>query len=310
MTTLQVLLVGGGGSGATNSLFYGPLGGGGGEVRIVDFSADLTASLHIVVGTAGVQSSAASGVLAPQIARPGTTPGVTTSGSSGNGNTGYWVFGGTTTPGGGGGAGSSAPGASGGTGVVASAGGGSLFAGDSTCYGGGGAAGVHGSTAGTADCGGGTVTDGATTMTANSPLANSGGGGSGTDSGSSVGASGVVVVRWNAPAAVTLTFAGNLHGASVPSETVASGSPPTKPTDPAAAGFVFKGWYTDPALTTAANFSNPISADTTFYASFAPVLAATGGGFNPIELPIGIAALAAGLALSMATIRRRAQRTA
>ena len=52
---------------------------------------------------------------------------------------------------------------------------------------------------------------------------------------------------------------------------VASGDTVAKPTDPAASGYVFEGWCTDAACTTAFDFSTPITADLTLYAKWAAV---------------------------------------
>jgi uncharacterized repeat protein (TIGR02543 family) len=313
MTQLEVLLVGGGGSGLGDSSFgsfdYGPGGGGGGAVTVVDFSGDTSDPLTLVVGGEDGISSATNGTTT------GTADGgfgseFGESGESGSGNEGW-----AGNPGGGGGA-SASPASQydGGAGVTpASVDPGTLFAGDVTCYGGGGAVGDHGGTIGVATCGGGYVTDGTSTTSVVAPLANSGGGGGAGDgtpkhAGNEAGASGVVVVRWNAPPTVTLTFDNDGHGATVPPELVAEGTDPTKPATPTASGFVFKGWYTDASLTTKADFSVPLTADATFFASWTPALATTGGTVSPLGVPIGVAALGVGVTLAIAGSRRRKTR--
>jgi uncharacterized repeat protein (TIGR02543 family) len=323
MSNLQVLLVGGGGNGENTRIgnsptppfepiTYGPNGGGGGQVAVFDFSADAATSTPLTLVVGGpVQASTATDGTITRTAAAGESATGFGGGASGNGNPG-WT---TTEPeGSGGGAGAPAPNEfSGGAGTVvdaiAPAG---PFSTDPTCYGGGGAVGLHGGTIGTATCGGGYVTDGATTTTLVEAGENSGGGGGGGDTasvnpGDTSGTSGLVVVRWTVQT-VTLTFASDGHGATVAPETVPIGGAPTAPANPTATGFVFKGWYTNAGLTTPADFSAALTTSTTFFAKWDPVLAATGGGYNPMEIPIGIAALAGGLVLALVGMRRRTPR--
>jgi len=320
MTQLQVLLVGGGGDGAYSG------GGGGGQVEIVDFDGGTAAPLTINVGAGQAPSSVEEGTTTVS-ALPGTqafsgtpNPSPGTSGVSGNGHAG-WPENGV---GGGGGGASASPTNSldGGAGLAASsapvvnpAGTATtllipLFAGDSTCYGGGGSVG-DGTTDGLASCNSGSVATGGALV---APTANFGGGAGAVTSPSSgslaAGASGIVVVRWNATPAVTLTFNNGGHGTAVPTQNLLSGNAPTKPADPAAAGFVFRGWYTDPGLTSPANFASPISASTTFYAAFSPILATTGVTLNPWEIPLGATGLGLGLALVVLAKRRSRTRVA
>jgi uncharacterized repeat protein (TIGR02543 family) len=309
MTKLQVLLVAGGGAGG-EARGYGPAGGGGGEVKVVDFSGDTSTDLNLIVGDSGQASSAAEGAATPLSAAAGGDASFSSAdpGSSGNGNAGYanWS---TDLHGGGGGAGASPSstgnGYDGGAGAIVSAiaPSGSLFSTDTNCYGGGGAAGDD-TTQGTATCGGGAFSSGSP-ATLVAPTPNTGGGGGSLPGGSaaSTGATGLIVVRWNAPT-VTLTFARNGHGATIAPETIVVGAVPTKPANPSADGFIFKGWYTDAALTTKADFSAPLSASTTFYAGWDPALAVTGGTLNPLAAPLGITGLSIGLALVLVGRRR------
>ena len=324
ISNLQVLLVGGGGSGvnhspgfsippATTIPEYGPNGGGGGDVKVVDFSAETSTTLHLTVGGSGGTSSV----------NDGTTTTTAAGGSSGTdaagGDSGSGKAGWSTTSPAGAGAGAGASPANefnGGAGKTpaAVAPSGSIFATDVTCYGGGGAIGFHSGTIGSASCGGGTLTDGATSTSLTAPTVNHGGGGAGGDVGtanaaSTAGASGAVVVRWTPPT-VTLTFASS-HGSAVAPETVTVGAAPTRPTDPVVDGFVFKGWFTDPGLTTPADFSAPLTADATFFPSFGIVLATTGGVISPLEVPLGLGGLGAGIAVvaAVAINRRRARVT-
>jgi uncharacterized repeat protein (TIGR02543 family) len=310
ISQLQVLLVAGGGGGISGGVGYAG-GGGGGQVKVVDFSSDTSTPLNLVVGDSGQASSVAEGTAPAVQALPGTNAEFETDGASGSGNPG-WATVAADGHGGGGGAGTSPTnGYDGGAGATAAsvAPTGSLFSNDTTCYGGGGAVGVDGSPMGVATCGAGYAVDPAGTVTVTAPTANSGGGGGGASTNltltTNYGASGVVVVRWKAPASVTLTFANNGHGASVASEKLFVGETPTQPADPTADGFAFRGWYSDAALTSKADFSAPITASTTFYASWDPTLALTGGGGpSPWEVPLGIAALGTGLALFVVGLRR------
>lgn len=69
----------------------------------------------------------------------------------------------------------------------------------------------------------------------------------------------------------TVTFEVN-GGSAVPSQTVVDGSTATQPVDPTRTGYTFAGWYEDAGLTTAFNFSTPITADTTIYAQWTEVI--------------------------------------
>lgn len=266
MGQLEVLLVGGGGAGnqgysgsSTPSDNYDPSGGGGGAVTIVGFSSDPTADLRLTVGGPGLTSVAMQGaaMLTAAWAGGGGKGGV--GGASGSGNLGAGAGGG------GGGAGASPAGGNsynGGAGAIVAdiAPIGSLFSTDNSCYGGGGASGV-----GTATCGGGS---------AGAPgSANTGGGGG---AGATLGGSGLVVLRWIPLADVTISFSNNGHGGTVAPQTFSPGGTATRPAvDPTETGFVFNGWYTDAALKTQVDFSLPVTASTTFYASWTAVTPTT-----------------------------------
>ncbi|PJJ78357.1 putative repeat protein (TIGR02543 family) [Salinibacterium amurskyense] len=82
------------------------------------------------------------------------------------------------------------------------------------------------------------------------------------------------------------------------------------PAEPTASGYTFSGWYTDAALSTLADFSTPITANTALFAGWAavaaadtePMLAETGSS-APL-LPIGVLSallLAAGIVLRRRT---------
>jgi hypothetical protein len=343
MTKLEILLVGGGGQGnssATPIPDNSPTGyataGGGGQVRIVDFSAETASPIDVRVGAPDARTRVVSATNDRlEDATAGNDGGYTDGGRGGGGEFGsaqmtdsdpaiaYGAGGGGATvvqtpavvpnaavpnlraaiaadPG-------AANGANGGAGVIVStiAPAGSLFANDTNCYGGGGAVGVAG-IMGLPGCGGAGPTDNtATALTV--VTANSGGGGGAATTTSAIqsrGAAGLVVIRWNAPT-VTLSFNASGHGTGSAPETVVVGTAPAKPADPTASGLVFKAWYTDAQLTTLADFSQPLSADTTFYAAFDPALAATGGVLNPAELALAFAALVSGGGLLAFAARRR-----
>jgi uncharacterized repeat protein (TIGR02543 family) len=57
-------------------------------------------------------------------------------------------------------------------------------------------------------------------------------------------------------------------GSSIAAVSVSSGATVTAPTDPTLASYTFGGWYTSAAKTTAYNFSDPVTADTTLYAKW------------------------------------------
>lgn len=321
MGQLEMLLVGGGAAGNFDNVGYG---GGGGEVTLVDFSADTTTPIAVAVGAAEAASTATQGAAQPLQARPGDEE------SSGNGNTSD-----TGNPGtGGGGAGAPAVGANGGaglTGAGAAAAAGmsaSLFANDMNCYGGGGAYGNVGGSVGTATCGGGTVTDDGVTSVLVAPAPNSGGGGSVSPDAIptiTAGASGIVVVRWSVLQDVTVTFETNGRGAAIPAQTFFEGGTATPPAAPTATDYTFGGWFTDAALTTPADFTVPITASTTFYAAWAAVttpdattpdattpaaitpartLPPTGAEIDALVLSLGLGALGLGLGLTLLAKRR------
>ena len=222
MTKLEVLLVGAGGDAVVSTRTTGEAAtngyaaaGGGGEVRVVDFSA-ATGEVAVTVGepNGAVTGIAATGE-APEVAASGSDGTGSTNeiqgsgGDSGNANDGQTFSAGPTAYGAGGGAGGDGVGANGGAGAVVSSlvAPTSLFAGDDSCFGGGGAAGFvvtagepTAPVLGGATCGGGYATDATATDTV-SPLANSGGGAGAVNftpgaEADLLGADGYVAVRW------------------------------------------------------------------------------------------------------------------
>ena len=65
-----------------------------------------------------------------------------------------------------------------------------------------------------------------------------------------------------------VSFNKNGHGTAPASQTVELNGKATKPADPTAEGYVFRGWYTTAACTTEFDFNTPIAADTTLYAKW------------------------------------------
>jgi uncharacterized repeat protein (TIGR02543 family) len=65
----------------------------------------------------------------------------------------------------------------------------------------------------------------------------------------------------------TVSFNSN-GGTAVSSQVIAHGSTATQPTPPTKTGNTFGGWYSDVGLTSAFNFSTPITADITLFAKW------------------------------------------
>ena len=70
------------------------------------------------------------------------------------------------------------------------------------------------------------------------------------------------------PTTYTISFDMNGHGTQVDAQTVNEGAKATKPADPTAEGYNFKGWYADENLTNEFDFETAIRADTTVYANW------------------------------------------
>ena len=71
-----------------------------------------------------------------------------------------------------------------------------------------------------------------------------------------------------APTYYTVSFNMSGHGTQITGQTVADGNKATKPANPTASGYTFKGWYTDSTFQTAFDFGTAIHADTTLYAKW------------------------------------------
>lgn len=74
--------------------------------------------------------------------------------------------------------------------------------------------------------------------------------------------------KYTIPVAYTISFDMNGHAAQVDAQKVNKGAKATKPTDPSAEGYNFKGWYADKNLTNEFDFETAIKADTTVYAKW------------------------------------------
>lgn len=75
----------------------------------------------------------------------------------------------------------------------------------------------------------------------------------------------------------TVTFNSN-GGTSIAKRYVAKHKPVSRPADPTRAGYTFKGWFFDAALTQAWNFDNLVTEDMTLYAKWEKKAAASNGG--------------------------------
>lgn len=72
-----------------------------------------------------------------------------------------------------------------------------------------------------------------------------------------------------------VSFNANGHGTAPARQTVELNGKATKPADPTAEGYVFRGWYTTAACTTEFDFNTPITADTTLYAKWDEIYTVT-----------------------------------
>lgn len=93
--------------------------------------------------------------------------------------------------------------------------------------------------------------------------------------------------------------------------TVPFGGTVAKPADPVRSGYVFGGWFSDPALTTPWNFSSgTVTGDTTIYAKWTKVSSPVTAVSNPVTgddvaALVGLGALVAVAGLGVFGFRRR-----
>ncbi|MCX6879634.1 MAG: InlB B-repeat-containing protein [Verrucomicrobia bacterium] len=286
VTSVEVLAVGGGGSGRSGGAWSGPGGGPGGLWYAASHPVVPSSSVLVTVGAGGAsvvpgntngnpgETSQFGTILAygGQGGTHYTAPNVrgANQGDSTDGVTiKYGRVGGTSTEQNAvGSAGDSTNGLGGAWGERAG-GNGSAYSitGSSVYYAGGGGWGYNQSRGGLG--GGGAGGPQGQPGVAGAP--NTGGGGGGTyDAGNSgAGGSGVVIVAYPSSATTwTVTFDSN-GGSAVPSQIVVSGATATAPTpSPTNPGYTFDGWFSDSGLTTLFNFSTPITAHTTLYAKW------------------------------------------
>jgi len=97
----------------------------------------------------------------------------------------------------------------------------------------------------------------------------------------------ILYARWNINIYV-VRFNSN-GGSQVDSQSVAHNNTATEPTPPTRNGYIFAGWYSDQALTTAFIFTTPITATITLYAKWTAVYTVTynennnTGGSVPVD---------------------------
>lgn len=77
-----------------------------------------------------------------------------------------------------------------------------------------------------------------------------------------------VLNKYTIPVAYAISFDMNGHGTQVDAQKVNEGAKATKPADPSAEGYNFKGWYADENFTNEFDFETAIRADTTVYAKW------------------------------------------
>ena len=80
---------------------------------------------------------------------------------------------------------------------------------------------------------------------------------------------------WVAEAAAQQIFTVSFEvngGTQVAEQQVSAGRTLSRPDAPARDGFMFDGWYADPALETPFDFDTPVASDMTLYAKWTEVL--------------------------------------
>jgi BspA type Leucine rich repeat region (6 copies)/Listeria-Bacteroides repeat domain (List_Bact_rpt) len=105
-------------------------------------------------------------------------------------------------------------------------------------------------------------------------------------------------------AMTTVSFDLAGHGTAIAPQVLNSGGLAVQPAAPTAVGWAFTGWFTDPTLTTQADFTDPVITDETITAGWVQTLAPTGTS-SGFAVPAALIALAAGVLLVFASYRRR-----
>jgi uncharacterized repeat protein (TIGR02543 family) len=289
VSSVEVLVLGGGGAGAKGGAFGAPGGspggGAGGFYSSVSYPVTGGGTVNLAVGAGaatttsnGSGGSGTNSVFDQLIAYGGQGGDYTT--NQGGNQGGYSInngvdvtagfLGGTGNGAtGGGGAGENgrnggySP-AYGGAGVTVG------ITGSAVGYGGGGSAGYDGAGLGHgALFGGGEGSEPEGTAGTSGVNGLGGGGGGGRSANGGGGGSGIVIVAYDSGVTMrTVTFDSN-GGSPVSSQIVPDGSTATQPTPaPTRTGYTFVEWSSDIGLTSAFNFSSPITADTTLYAKW------------------------------------------
>lgn len=120
--------------------------------------------------------------------------------------------------------------------------------------------------------------------------------------------------KWTV-AAYTVTFDANGHGTAPAAQTVEHGKTATKPANPTASGWTFKGWYTEAACTNAYDFSTAVTGNITLYAKW---MKDTGGSpgspktgdESHLTLWLALSAISAGGVIGLTVYSRKRRKKA
>jgi len=120
--------------------------------------------------------------------------------------------------------------------------------------------------------------------------------------------------KWTV-ATYTVTFDANGHGTAPAAQTVEHGKTATKPANPTAGGWTFKGWYTEAACTNAFDFSTAITGNITLYAKWTQNSGGTPGspqtGDNShLTLWLALSAISAGGVIGLTVYSRKRRKKA
>ena len=92
------------------------------------------------------------------------------------------------------------------------------------------------------------------------------------------------------PVYYTVTFNSN-GGSRISDQTVESGETATRPDNPTRSGYTFDNWYSNSALTTAYNFSSPVTGDLTLWAKWNHIAAGTMIAYHTEGISFNMAAV-------------------